>query len=308
MSNTKTQIPCVETPISIPVERVGLKPRRNPSGPFGYARDFGERQFVYFTISPRARGLSIGVNLNPDRKCNFDCIYCEVTRGKRAPEIEIDCDAAGEELESALEEVQTGALGLRFPYASLPRDLLALKHVALSGDGEPTQSPNFLKTVQTAVRIRALGQFPFFKIVLISNATGLGMPQVQEGLRLLTNRDEIWLKLEAGTEYYFREISRSNIPFQTVIDNILLLGKKRQIIIQSLFSAIDGRAPDLGEINAFAERLKELRAKGAQISHVQIYSATRPLSNSRVSHLSLKNLSDIAAIVRQVSGLRVELY
>jgi len=32
---------------------------------FGYARDFLENQFVYLAISPRAGGLSIGVNVNP---------------------------------------------------------------------------------------------------------------------------------------------------------------------------------------------------------------------------------------------------
>ena len=50
---------------------------------FGYPRDYLANRFVYLTISPRARGLSIGVNLNPDKHCNFDCVYCEVDR--RAP-------------------------------------------------------------------------------------------------------------------------------------------------------------------------------------------------------------------------------
>ena len=47
---------------------------------FGYPRDYLKNHFVYLTISPRARGLSIGVNLNPDKGCNFDCVYCEVDR------------------------------------------------------------------------------------------------------------------------------------------------------------------------------------------------------------------------------------
>src|SRR6185295_20336399 len=65
-----------------------------PNAPFGYPRDFLDNRFVYLTISPRARGLSIGVNLNPDRKCNFDCVYCEVDRTQPIHDETIDCDVA----------------------------------------------------------------------------------------------------------------------------------------------------------------------------------------------------------------------
>jgi hypothetical protein len=54
----------------------------NPTQPaatvFGHPRDYLDKRFVYAVISQRAGGLSIGVNLTPDRQCNFDCIYCEV--------------------------------------------------------------------------------------------------------------------------------------------------------------------------------------------------------------------------------------
>src|ERR1041385_9455166 len=44
---------------------------------FGCPRDFLDNRFVYTVISARARGLSVGVNMNPDKHCNFDCVYCE---------------------------------------------------------------------------------------------------------------------------------------------------------------------------------------------------------------------------------------
>ena len=78
--------------------------------------------------------------------------------------------------------------------------MLKLRHVTLSGDGEPTLCPNFVEAVHAVIHVRALGEFPFFKIVLITNATGLDLPQVQQGLRFFTAQDEIWAKLEAGTE------------------------------------------------------------------------------------------------------------
>jgi hypothetical protein len=49
---------------------------------FDRPRDFLGNRFVYAVISSRAGGLSLGVNMNPDRRCNFDCSYCEVDRAK----------------------------------------------------------------------------------------------------------------------------------------------------------------------------------------------------------------------------------
>ncbi|HIL25103.1 MAG TPA: radical SAM protein, partial [Verrucomicrobia bacterium] len=40
-----------------------------------HTRHFSDFTFVYPVISRRSKGLSIGVNLNPDKICNFDCIY-----------------------------------------------------------------------------------------------------------------------------------------------------------------------------------------------------------------------------------------
>jgi hypothetical protein len=54
--------------------------------------------------------------------------------------------------------------------------------------------------------------------------------------------------------------------------------------------------------------LRELKAGGAQIPLVQIYSATRPTPNSDCGHLPLKALSRIALAVRQIAGLKAEVF
>ena len=48
-----------------------------------HERRFADNRFVYPVISRRSQGLSLGVNLNPDKICNFDCIYC-VDRTRQA--------------------------------------------------------------------------------------------------------------------------------------------------------------------------------------------------------------------------------
>ena len=70
----------------------------------------------------------------------------------------------------------------------------------------------------------------------------------------------------------------------------------------------NGAEPPESEIEAYVERLKELKAGGAQIPLVQIYSASRPALNPRCGHLSLGALSRIARRVREATGLTAEVF
>ena len=278
-----------------------------PETAFGYPRDFHGNRFVYVVISPRAGGLSVGVNMNPDKKCNFDCIYCEVDRSAPARETILDLDAMDGELRHTLAAVQSGALREDARYRGLSPDLLQLHHVTLSGDGEPTIAANFLGAVETVSHVRATGMFGFFKLVLVTNGTGLDLPQVQQGLKLLNKSDEVWVKLDGATQSYLNLVNRPDVPVEKILANILMLGRQRPVVIQSLFPSVNGSEPTPDEIGQFARSLKELKANGAQISFVQIYSATRPIQNTGCGHLPLKTLFRIAQTVRDASGLKVEV-
>jgi wyosine [tRNA(Phe)-imidazoG37] synthetase (radical SAM superfamily) len=275
---------------------------------FGCPREFLSNRFVYVVVSPRAHGLSIGVNMNPDKHCNFDCEYCEVDRTTPAFEEPLDVDVMAEELQSILALAYSGELQNIRHFRNVPADLLKLQQVALSGDGEPTLSPYFLDAVRAIVHVRALGKFPFFKIVLITNASGLDLQQVQDGLKLFTKEDEIWAKLEAGTQHYMEEVNRPDCRLDKILDNILSVSRQRPVIIQSLFPLVNHEEPSAEEIEQYVQRLKELKQAGAQIPLVQIYSATRPSAHSKCGHLPLKTLARIAQQVRKVSGLKAEVF
>lgn len=246
--------------------------------------------------------------MNPDKQCNFQCVYCEVQRQDVPRENKLDPEIMAQELRMTLGFVLGGRLRERPAYRTLPDELLQLRHVTLSGDGEPTFAANFAEAVQAVVHVRALGGFPFFKIVLITNSTGLDQPHVQQGLKFLTKSDEIWVKLDGGTQAYLNKVDRLNVPLEKILANILLIARQRPIVVQSLFPAIHGEEPPLEEIEQYAQRLKTLQTNGAQISLVQIYSATRPTPNSGCGHLPLKTLSRIANTVRQVTGLKAEVF
>ncbi len=274
----------------------------------GFPRVFDAMRHVYTVISPRAGGLMIGINLNPDRYCNFKCVYCDVEHGARPSTEFIDLALLNQELAETLELVRSGQIREHPAYRNVPAPLLALKQVAFSGDGEPTHCAQFAEAVEVVAHVRAVGRWPFFKMVLITNATGLDRPAVQAGLNLFTTEDEVWAKLDVGTQDFMNRINGGDVPLQTVLDNILALARKRPVGIQSLFVELDGSPPSPVEIVAYTERLHELVQAGANISAVQIYSASRKPAGTRCRHLPLRNLSQIAQAVRSATGLKVQVY
>jgi wyosine [tRNA(Phe)-imidazoG37] synthetase (radical SAM superfamily) len=298
--------------MGVALERRSLRPeensgRRNHSG-FDAPREYLGNRWVYLVLSPRARGLSVGINLNPDRRCNFDCVYCDVDRHAPLGNLDLDLEGLAAELTHTLEQISQGQVRQMDYFRNLPEDLLQLRQVAISGDGEPTLCPKFADALGAIVHVRARGHFPFFKIVLLTNATRLDEPEVQQGLRLLVPQDEVWAKLDGGSNGYLRQINRSPVNIERIMSNILGLGRHRPIVIQSLFPLVDGCEPSEDEVLTYARRLCELQTAGAHISLVQICSATRHTRRSQCRHLPLRVLSRIAQTVRNATGLPVEVF
>ena len=282
--------------------------RRPYATAFGCPRNFLDNRFVYTVVSARARGLAIGINMNPDRLCNFDCVYCEVNRKLPSAERELNIPVMAEELAKTLFLVRSGQIREHGGYRVLSDDLLQLRHVALSGDGEPTLSPKFAEAIQVVVHLRARTPHSFFKLALITNGTGLDLSPVHDSLQYFTPDDEIWIKLDVGTQDYMNTINRSQVPLDKVLSNILLVGRQRPIIIQSLFPLVSGQEPPSPEIDEYILRLRELKKNGARISLVQIYSATRPTANPECEHMPLRMLSRICHRIKGETGLKAEVF
>ena len=73
-----------------------------------HRRTFAENLYVYAVVSRRSKGVSIGLNLNPDKVCNFDCVYCQVDRSTPGPVREVDRDRLRDELEDMLDRISFG--------------------------------------------------------------------------------------------------------------------------------------------------------------------------------------------------------
>src|SRR5882762_5227147 len=88
-----------------------------------HSRSWQRNRYVYPVISRRSKGLSIGVNLNPDKVCNFDCVYCCVDR-TTPPEIrDVDLEVLGEELDHLLGLVKEGRFFDEPPFDQTPAHL-----------------------------------------------------------------------------------------------------------------------------------------------------------------------------------------
>src|SRR4029079_4739596 len=75
-----------------------------------HERKFEQNRFVYPVLSRRSEGISIGVNLNPDKVCNFDCIYCQIVRTTQIHTRVVETQQLLEELEATLDLVAHGQL------------------------------------------------------------------------------------------------------------------------------------------------------------------------------------------------------
>ena len=112
-------------------------------------RDSAGLTYVYPVVSRRAGGVSVGVNLNPNNACNWRCVYCQVpglVYGKGPP---IDLGLLSEELSTMLTALTEGDYMERH----VPPDARRLNDVAISGNGEPTSSPDFEAAVRTIVEV-----------------------------------------------------------------------------------------------------------------------------------------------------------
>ena len=277
----------------------------NPTIFSDHARSFAANRFVYPVISRRSGGVSIGINLNPDKVCNFDCVYCQVDRVQRSQTRFVDIAQLLAELEGMLSLVTSGELFRDERFSKTPPALRRLNDIAFSGYGEPTTYRNFDEIIAACAAEKRRCGLDIVKMVLITNASMFHRPAVERGLAILdANQGEIWAKLEAGTDEYYRLVERTTIPFRQILDNITAAARVRPLVIQALFMQIHGEPPQLAELEAFADRLNEITAAGGRLKLVQIYTVARQPAESFVAPLADAEVDAIVELVRHRTGLQ----
>jgi wyosine [tRNA(Phe)-imidazoG37] synthetase (radical SAM superfamily) len=274
-----------------------------------HERKYKDNRYVYAVISRRSRGVSIGINVNPGKECNFDCVYCQVNRNAASVVDKVDLKRLEEELQSILEAERNNSLYESAPFDVLSPEARGVHDIAFSGDGEPTLFPHLDEAVRIAARARLQFELNSVKLILLTNAACLEKRLVRAAIAELDrNNGEIWAKLDAGTEVYFRAVNRSHAPFQRILDNILEASLSRPLVIQSLWFRNCGSEPPAGEIESYCGQLNHMLSEGGKLKLIQLYTIARDPAEFSVSSLSRDQLDRIAKLVRARVAAPVEVF
>jgi wyosine [tRNA(Phe)-imidazoG37] synthetase (radical SAM superfamily) len=274
-----------------------------------HERRWADNLFAYAVVSRRSHGVSIGINLNPGKECNFDCVYCQVDRGEAPRARKVDLERLAGELDRILAAEADGSLYAAPPFDALPAERRGVRDIAFSGDGEPTTYPRFGEAVAIAAAARQKFGARETKLVLITDAAYLAKPKVREALAVLDqNNGEIWAKLDAGTEDYFTTVNRPNVTLGQVLEGILDAARVRPVVIQTLLMKLRGELPTHAEVGAYCERLNEILAAGGAIKGLQLHTVARQPTEAWVEPLADAELDAIAEVVRARVAVPVETF
>ncbi|MDR2193527.1 MAG: hypothetical protein LBP19_03535 [Treponema sp.] len=242
---------------------------------------------IYPVYSRRSGGLSIGINLFPDKKvCAFNCPYCEIFPFTTASKFAV----------KTLKKELTYAINSAQYHSISPQDM------CFSGNGEPTQSPHFRKAVEAAHSIQKKIA-PETQLVVITCGAGLFQDELFSYLRnvIASYGLNMWLKLDAGTEAWYRIINRSAIAFDKLIAKIKEFVEVSPVTIQTMLCSIGGALPSDAEEAAWNELALEM-AKTGNVKQFQLYGKIRPAAED-----PLAEEAPVAYLEKRAESLKQKL-
>lgn len=262
-------------------------------------RDVVGLTYVYPVISRRAGGVSLGINLNPNNACNWRCIYCQVPNLSRGAAPDTDIELLQSELRGVLDDIVHGD----FFETQVPPDARRLSDVAFSGNGEPTSAKAFGQSVDAVVEVLTeFGVIGKLKIVVITNGSFVHRLSVQSALRrLAASNGEIWLKVDSATAAGIERINSVRWSPERAMKAVMTAAPLCATWLQTCMFALDGKAPEKGELNAYLDFVAALQQQRTPFKGVLLYGLARESYQpeaARLSALPAEWLDDFAARIR----------
>jgi wyosine [tRNA(Phe)-imidazoG37] synthetase (radical SAM superfamily) len=263
--------------------------------------------YVYPVVSRRARGVSVGVNLNPNNACNWRCVYCQVPNLVAGPGPEIDLDLLETELRTLLDDVVHGD----FMQRRVPAEARRLDDVAFSGNGEPTSSPQFVESIQTVGRVlEELGLQGTLRMRLITNGSLIRRRAVETGLRQLAELGgEVWFKLDRATPAGMQRVHSRRLDPARHLARLRRCAELCPTWIQTIVFAWDSEPPSEPEQRAYLDALRALAEDAVPVRGVLLYGPARPSQQpeaARISALSPRWMQTFARSI-EATGIPVRL-
>ncbi|GAB6045034.1 radical SAM protein [Caminibacter profundus] len=200
-------------------------------------------KYIFGPVASRRFGMSLGIDLSPDKKrCNFDCVYCELEPAK--PILNYDNPP---KVDDVIKEV---------------KQAVSLHHfdvLTITSNGEPTLYPYLDELID---ELKLLNK----KLLILSNSSTIDNPKIQNSLKKL---DIVKLSLDAVTPSIFKKLDRSEgIDIENIINGIKDFRKKYigELIIEILVvKGINDKDEEFKKINKV---LKEINPNRVDISTI----------------------------------------
>ncbi|MSR75249.1 MAG: radical SAM protein [Planctomycetes bacterium] len=272
-----------------------------------HRRDAAGLLYVYPVLSRRSGGLSIGINLNPNRACNWRCIYCQVEGLVRGNAPALDLPRLQRELEGFCNAVADGSFAARTAVGTLE-----LRDFAISGDGEPTSAKEFPEAVDCVAAVRsACGLDQRTKLILITNGSLVQQARVQDGLRrLAAHGGEAWFKLDRGSDEAMRLVNDAGQSAERALENLCVCAALCPTQVQTALFCIDGAPPSTSECDAYTALLQRALQRGAPLRGVLLYGLARASQQPEAPRLSRVDAPWMEAFASRIRtlGLPVQIH
>jgi wyosine [tRNA(Phe)-imidazoG37] synthetase (radical SAM superfamily) len=270
-----------------------------------HSRDLAGLTYVYPVVSRRAGGVSIGINLNPNNACNWRCVYCQVPDLKRGSAPPIDLVTLEAELRTFLHEIVHGD----FMQTNVNPESRRINDIALSGNGEPTSSPEFAEVINLIGRVKADYELPNnLKLILITNGSLIARPGVQAGLRAMAQiSGEIWFKLDSVTREGRQRINNTRMSLMRMGENLRLATILCPTWLQTCVFQTDGVAPSVAESDAYLSFLEGFLNEGGKLKGVLLYGLARPSMQPEAPRLTKVDQAWMETFSARIRALGVDV-
>ena len=267
-------------------------------------RNIFDSKYVYPVVSRRAGGLSLGVNLNTNNACNWQCIYCEIPNLSRGGPEPIEVELLKDELNFWIDQIINSNF---LKENTLPGTTFA--DVALSGNGEPTAAPEFLDVLEIIIAsLKEQKLIDKIPVRLITN--GSFISKKKECLNIFNQyHGEVWFKIDAADEDSIKLINQVNLNPNSMINNLKKCAEACQTVIQTCLLKINHQVPTNDFLKNYSKLIKPYERL---IKKIDLYSLARPsLQNNQditIERLSLDELNNIKNILQKQLTIKIDVF
>jgi wyosine [tRNA(Phe)-imidazoG37] synthetase (radical SAM superfamily) len=241
-----------------------------------------QRKYTFGPVPSRRLGLSLGVDVIPNKLCSLDCVYCEVGATDKRGLARKEYLPANEILAEVKEVI-----------AEYPN----LDHITISGSGEPTLNSKIGDIIRGIKKMTAV------PVAVLTNGTLLDKPEVRQDLM---DADIVSPSLDAVTPEVFKKVDQPNpnLNIDTIIEGIKQFRKEYHGQMWMEILLVKDMNDHDEEILKMKKVLDEIQPEKIHLNTVirpPAYAVAQPVSEKRMKEIQ-KILGDHAEIVGVFRG------